>query len=319
MPNPGYEQNVLREAGHIINDLLHNDIRKFSENKTDPKEFNFDLLRNKKTPPLDFITIATQTVRQRHSTAATTEMTENVKTIRRVFILCLLLSCTNLMYSTPVHILLADAVEVCGSSRQLLRILNRVGAVSSADTHDRFVTEKAELQKGKHIWDVLPSECFTIASADNFDMLSVHAAVYCGAVQRSYHGTTIQVVQPNPLLNPQPQMCRDYNPAQEMSLQSPSSAPYPSQGEPLEPSLGDTPLQSAIGDVLPSAPYPSHGAPLEPPLEDTALQSAIGDGLPSAPYPSHGAPLEPPLGDTPLQSAIGDVLPSAPYPHMGRP
>ena len=50
MPNPGYEQNVLREAGHIINDLLHNDIRKFSENETDPKEFNCVVPKGVKEP-----------------------------------------------------------------------------------------------------------------------------------------------------------------------------------------------------------------------------------------------------------------------------
>ena len=70
--------------------------------------------------------------------------------------------------------------------------LKQVGAVSSAD---RFVTEKAKLQKQKNIY------LQSALQSDNFDMMSPHAAVYCGAVQRSYHGTTVQVVQHNPLLN----------------------------------------------------------------------------------------------------------------------
>ena len=52
-----------------------------------------------------------------------------------------------------MHDLLADIVEMCGGSRQLLRILNRLGCTSSPDTHDRFVTHHAEAQRIRSIWD----------------------------------------------------------------------------------------------------------------------------------------------------------------------
>ena len=39
----------------------------------------------------------------------------------------------------PLHTLLTDIVETCGGSSKLVHILNRLGAVLSTDTHDRYV------------------------------------------------------------------------------------------------------------------------------------------------------------------------------------
>ena len=59
------------------------------------------------------------------------------------------------------------------------------------------LAQHAEAKCQKSIWDELPNNAFTVGSVDNFDMLQSHSAVYCGDQQCSFHGTTLQLVQPS--------------------------------------------------------------------------------------------------------------------------
>ena len=71
------------------------------------------------------------------------------------FILNQLKFCTNPKKPTPIHDLIADVVEVCGGSRLLISILNRLGCVSSPDTHDRLVAQHGIAQRQSKIWETI--------------------------------------------------------------------------------------------------------------------------------------------------------------------
>lgn len=79
--------------------------------------------------------------------------TKNVRSI------CQLLFATNPSCATLLHHLVAETAEVNGGTRKLIRVLNRL---VSNDVHDILVTDVAEKQKAKPVWNELSPDIFTV-------------------------------------------------------------------------------------------------------------------------------------------------------------
>ena len=199
--------SVIQEAGSIINDMIHTEIRKYGDQTPDLTSFDLEASIKNINPNLwDFVCRSTKSVRETIGITHGVEH-EHIKNVRRYCIIAMIMFATNASCNTPLHHLVADTIEVYGGSRQLMRILNRLGVCVSSDTHDRFVTCIAEQQSKASLWCELTPGTFTVATVDNIDFLQSHAAVYSGDQSRSYHGTTIQAIQPIPSMTLSTRIC----------------------------------------------------------------------------------------------------------------
>ena len=117
--------------------------------------------------------------------------------VRIAYLICVLMYCaTGGRCSVPLHTVLSDFIEASGGSSEIITILNRLGAVASRDTLDRHIVNVSTQRKAKGLLKSLESNVFTVATTDNIDFLQSGASVYVGNQSRSWHGTSVQVVQP---------------------------------------------------------------------------------------------------------------------------
>ena len=132
------------------------------------------------------------------SKAKSSTVGAHVRRMRRFFCACMLLFTTNPQNSFPVQTLISDVIETCGGSSRLCKFLNRLGVCNSADNHNKYVIERVEKRRQCGVLSAYPENSFSVVSVDNLDFIHSYARVYCGKQQNSWHGTTVQIVQPQP-------------------------------------------------------------------------------------------------------------------------
>ena len=149
---------------------------------------------------LHFIEQLTQTVRTRRRKLFQNEAeVSHTKQVRQLYILSLVLFCTNTHCSMPFHTLLTETTLCHGGTQELVKILNRVGAIASIDTHQRLATQVVQERIAQGVLPHIDEKALSIVSVDNIDILQPHAFVSCTDATRSWHGTSVQCMQPLPL------------------------------------------------------------------------------------------------------------------------
>ena len=146
----------------------------------------------------------TRSASERRGIACKSKLGEqHKKQLRRYFLLCLVMFCVDDRCSLPMHVLLADLIDSQGGTAFLIHALNKLGICSSLDTLQRHIQSiRLIQQRGIRAVAFFNSSTFTVVSADNIDFLHSFARVFKGGSNSSWHGTTVQLVQPLPGIEP---------------------------------------------------------------------------------------------------------------------
>ncbi len=202
--NPNSGTKYLRDLNVQVHSQIKAMLAKDAVSPIDHDSIDIDGLIEEMDPKLwEAVTLLTQSTSERRGTSTVTEPTSSayqVKRIRRLFLLCSLMFITDDRCSVPLHILVADLVESQGGSALLHKMLNRLGVCASVDTLSRFMQHKVRAFSDTAD-RYISTDSFTVVSADNVDFLHTYARVVKGKQNSSWHGTTVQAVQPLPSLS----------------------------------------------------------------------------------------------------------------------
>ena len=199
-------EDKLDAVATHINKLLQNQARElvamYKNKPVKYSTFNLDTFKKELNACLlKFMEIVTLSVRASKRNLFPDPDTLKTKNIRQLYALCVLLFTTNTTCSMPLHVVLTEAILSNGGSTELVRIMNRVEAVASLNTANRLSTLVASQRVSRGIIPELHLNTLTIASVDNIDILQPHSLVSCTDATRSWHGTSVQCVQPRSSFN----------------------------------------------------------------------------------------------------------------------
>ena len=194
--------NTTIDDLNSLNKIIHQEIgKKLEDERVAPFDFN-DIKINEQIAQTDktlwkAICSITQSVRESRRSITMDETQTHTKKVRRYFILCCILFCTDARCSRPLHQLLMNVVESQGGSAVLIKILNRLGVCASADTLSRFVQHKI------HTGVLKAMKCkdtFMALSVDNIDFRHGFSRVNVGQQIGCWSGTNVQYIELNPSL-----------------------------------------------------------------------------------------------------------------------
>ena len=190
-------QHQRRVSAHHLNTRLHAQAQKMVMSFIQPESYttiNLSTLMEQVDPVLlEFLEQLT-CPKTRRGRQPMNDL--HLKNIRQLYILSVLLFNTNSKCSGPFHVLLTDAMLCHGGSQELVKIMNRVGAVASIDTCNRLATQVVEIRLQEGFKGSLNPDAITFLSLDNLDILQPHAVVAATDATRSWHGTSVQCMQP---------------------------------------------------------------------------------------------------------------------------
>ena len=164
--NETNEDALLKSAAITINEILLQSTRKQIESNADSPEKLSEIDLNHFIASIDpklweFITTITRRPRSQEPAVGDTLHSHTLK-VRRLYCLCVLMLTTDSRCNTPLHLLLTDMVEMCGGNTELIKTLNRIGAVAAFETLRRLVTKVVAERLQRGIKDKLTTGAFAL-------------------------------------------------------------------------------------------------------------------------------------------------------------